>query len=58
MIDTASKANPDMVTAECDKFDPEAINKSAEKFRSLGNRTIYYGHGKPTPNGRWGALYS
>ena len=32
-------------------FDKAAVRKSAEKIRSLGSRTIYYGHGKPTPNG-------
>ena len=32
-------------------FDKAAVRKSAEKIRSLGARTIYYGHGKPTPNG-------
>ena len=30
--------------------DKNAIKKSAEKIRSLGDRTIYYGHGKPTAN--------
>lgn len=28
----------------------DAIRKSAEKLRKLGGRTVYYGHGKPTPN--------
>lgn len=32
-------------------YDKEATRKSAEKIRTLGDRTIYYGHGKPTPNG-------
>lgn len=32
-------------------YDKEATRKSAEKIRELGDRTIYYGHGKPTPNG-------
>ena len=33
-------------------YDKEATRKSAEKIRALGgDRTIYYGHGKPTPNG-------
>lgn len=32
-------------------YDFEAIKKSAEKIRELGDRTVYYGHGKPTPNG-------
>ena len=31
-------------------FDKEALYKSADKIRSLGDRTIYYGHGKPTAN--------
>ena len=31
-------------------YDPEAIKKSAEKLKDLGERTIYYGHGKPTAN--------
>ena len=29
-------------------MDFDAIKKSADKIKSLGNRTIYYGHGKPT----------
>ncbi len=32
--------------------DPEAIRKSAEKVRNLGERTVYYGHGNPTDNRR------
>ena len=28
----------------------EYLKNSAEKIRSLGERTLYYGHGKPTPN--------
>ena len=32
-------------------YDKEATRKSAEKIRALGDRTIYYGHGKPTPSG-------
>ncbi len=32
-------------------YDKEATRKSAEKIRALGDRTIYYGHGKPTKNG-------
>ena len=32
--------------------DLEAIRKSAEKVRNLGERTVYYGHGNPTDNGR------
>ena len=31
--------------------DRDAIQKSAEKIRAAGDRTIYYGHGKPTKNG-------
>ena len=31
--------------------DRDAIKKSAEKIRTMGDRTIYYGHGKPTKNG-------
>ena len=31
--------------------DRDAIKKSAEKIRATGDRTIYYGHGKPTKNG-------
>ena len=31
--------------------DLDAIKKSAEKIRALGNRTIYYGHGNPSKNG-------
>lgn len=34
-------------------YDPEAIRKSAEKLRKLGDRTVYYGHGKPTSNGKY-----
>ena len=30
--------------------DLDAIKKSAEKITALGERTIYYGHGKPTKN--------
>lgn len=30
--------------------DFDAIKQSAEKIKSLGERTIYYGHGKPTAN--------
>ena len=30
--------------------DPEALMKSAERIRNLGERTLYYGHSKPTPN--------
>ena len=32
-------------------YDRDAIQKSAEKIRAMGDRTIYYGHGKPTKNG-------
>jgi glyoxylase-like metal-dependent hydrolase (beta-lactamase superfamily II) len=31
--------------------DRDAVRKSAEKIRSMGSRTLYYGHGKPTKNG-------
>ena len=31
--------------------DRGAARKSAEKSRALGDRTVYYGHGKPTKNG-------
>ena len=34
-------------------YDSYAIRKSAEKIRSLGERTIYYGHGDPTDNGKF-----
>ena len=34
-------------------YDKEATKKSMEKLRALGERTVYYGHGKPTPNGRY-----
>ena len=30
-----------------------AIKKSAEKLRKLGDRTVYYGHGKPTANKKY-----
>ena len=33
--------------------DPDAIRNSAEILRDLGDRTVYYGHGNPTPNGRY-----
>ncbi|MBO4450566.1 MAG: MBL fold metallo-hydrolase [Clostridiales bacterium] len=33
--------------------DFDAVKTSAEKIRKLGERTIYYGHGKPTPNGKF-----
>ena len=32
-------------------YDRDALRKSAEKIRAMGDRTIYYGHGKPTGNG-------
>ena len=32
-------------------YDRDAIEKSAEKIRAMGDRTIWYGHGKPTKNG-------
>ena len=31
--------------------DRDALRESAEKIRAMGDRTIYYGHGKPTKNG-------
>ncbi len=31
--------------------DPDAIRKSAKKIEKLGDRIVYYGHGKPTPIG-------
>jgi glyoxylase-like metal-dependent hydrolase (beta-lactamase superfamily II) len=34
-------------------YDFDAVKKSAEKIRSLGERTVYYGHGKPTANGKF-----
>ena len=34
-------------------YDLDAIKQSACKIRDLGPRTIYYGHGKPTPNGKF-----
>ena len=30
--------------------DLSALKKSAERIRKLGNRTLYFGHGKPTDN--------
>ena len=30
--------------------DPEALKESAEKIRLLGERKLYYGHGRPTWN--------
>ncbi|MBR5658952.1 MAG: MBL fold metallo-hydrolase [Lachnospiraceae bacterium] len=33
--------------------DLEASQKTAEKIRALGERTVYYGHGKPTKNGKF-----
>ena len=32
-------------------YDRDALGKSAEKIRAMGERTICYGHGKPTGNG-------
>ena len=32
-------------------YDRDAVRKSAEKIRAMGDRSIYYGHGKPTGNG-------
>ena len=34
-------------------YDFDALKRSVEKIRDLGERTIYYGHGNPTPNGRF-----
>ena len=34
-------------------YDRDALERSAEKIRALGDRTIWYGHGKPTPNRRF-----
>ncbi len=34
-------------------YDFDAVKKTAEKIRSLGERTVYYGHGKPTANGKF-----
>lgn len=34
-------------------YDLDAIRKSADKIRALGERTIYYGHGNPTANGKF-----
>lgn len=34
-------------------YDKEATKKSAEILRTLGERTVYYGHGKPTSNGKY-----
>ena len=31
-------------------YDFDAIKNSAQKIKDLGQRTIYYGHGKPTEN--------
>ena len=31
----------------------DAIQKSAEKIKATGDRTVYYGHGKPTKNCRF-----
>lgn len=33
--------------------DFEAVKQSAEKIRDLGSRTVCYGHGKPTENGKF-----
>ena len=30
--------------------DLDAIRKTADKILALGDRTLYYGHGKPTKN--------
>ena len=34
-------------------YDKDALKESAEKIRRLGARTVYYGHGKPTENGKF-----
>ena len=34
-------------------YDRDAVRKSAEKIRAMGDRILYYGHGKPTGNGRF-----
>lgn len=34
-------------------YDFDAVRKTAEKIRSLGERTVYYRHGKPTANGKF-----
>lgn len=34
-------------------YDMDAVKKTAEKIRRLGDRTVYYGHGKPTANGKF-----
>jgi glyoxylase-like metal-dependent hydrolase (beta-lactamase superfamily II) len=34
-------------------YDQDALKESAEKIRRLGTRTVYYGHGKPTENGKF-----
>ena len=34
-------------------YDRDAVRKSAEKIRAMGDRILYYGHGKPTKNGRF-----
>lgn len=34
-------------------YDMDAVRKSAEIIRNLGDRTIYYGHGGPTANGKF-----
>lgn len=33
--------------------DREEMLKSARKISDIGERTIYFGHGKPVPNRRW-----
>ena len=32
-------------------YDRDALRKSTEKIRAQGDRTVWYGHGKPTGNG-------
>ena len=34
-------------------YDRAALEESAEKIRKLGPRTVYYGHGNPTENGKF-----
>ena len=34
--------------------DREQMLESARKISDIGGRTIYFGHGKPVPNRRWG----
>ena len=34
--------------------DRDAMLESAGKISSMGSRTIYFGHGKPVSNRKWG----